>query len=148
MPHATARAHPSGPLSRNQYETSQSGLLASFGGAGLSAIQRSFQPPLLVAQSTSVNLVLPLLADEGSISPSTEVRRAHRSRRPEEEGPRRVLEARENTTRSTPGNRAYGTLRQRCNKHDPWFMGTTPPVMKDSSLAGFQSLYLCTSHWI
>lgn len=62
MPHATARAHLSGPLSRNEYEASQSGLLASFGGAGLSAIQRSFQPPLLVAHSTSVNVALPLLA--------------------------------------------------------------------------------------
>jgi hypothetical protein len=63
----------SGPLSRNEYETSQSGLLASFGGAGLSAIQRSFQPRLLVAHSTSVNLALPLLADEDIISPSTDL---------------------------------------------------------------------------
>ena len=42
----------------------------------------------------------------------------------------------------TPGNRAYGTLRQRRNKHDPWFMGTSPLPVKDLNLVGFQSFCL------
>lgn len=66
----------------------------------------------------------------------------HRPRRSGEEGPVAYLKRVKIRLDLTPGNRAYGTLRQRCNKHDPWFTGTSPPLMKDLSLVGFQSLCL------
>ena len=124
----------SGPLSRNEYETSQSGLLASFGGAGLSAIQRSFQPRLLVAGSTSVNLAAPPRGRGQYFSvdrPGSKLSTKRGRRIALVVLGKKCLKHVKIRLDLTLGNRAYGTLRQHRNKHDPWFMGTSPPPMKD-----------------